>query len=87
MCGLVNRPQLADIDIGYALMPAWCGQGYALEAASAIMQEARNKQLGPVVGIVSPGNLASVAILQNLGLTYHSDISLGDDEDIVALYR
>lgn len=35
MCGLIKRESLADVDIGYALLPAYTGQGYAYEIAAA----------------------------------------------------
>ena len=41
MCGLVNRKGLADIDIGFALLPQFAGKGYGFEAASATMQYAK----------------------------------------------
>ncbi|MEP6880646.1 MAG: GNAT family N-acetyltransferase, partial [Dokdonella sp.] len=37
MCGLIRRDTLDAVDIGYAFLPAWRGQGYALEAAQACM--------------------------------------------------
>src|SRR6476469_10818856 len=41
MCGLIERAGLADIDIGFAFLPAFRGQGYAYEAASATMRYAK----------------------------------------------
>ena len=33
MCGLLKRDNLPDVDIGYAYLPEFWGQGYAFEAA------------------------------------------------------
>ena len=35
MCGLIRREGLDDVDLGYAFLPAYRGQGYAREAAEA----------------------------------------------------
>ena len=32
MCGLIKRDALDDVDMGFAFLPAYRGQGYALEA-------------------------------------------------------
>ena len=36
MCGLIKRDNFEDVDIGFAFMPAWRGQGYARESAEAV---------------------------------------------------
>ena len=33
LCGLFKRETLEDVDIGFALLPAYAGNGYAYEAA------------------------------------------------------
>jgi RimJ/RimL family protein N-acetyltransferase len=33
MCGLIKRESLPDVDIGFALLPVFWGNGYAFEAA------------------------------------------------------
>src|SRR6476646_1252462 len=37
ICGLIKRDVLDDVDVGYALLPEFCGQGYAAEAAAAAL--------------------------------------------------
>src|SRR5690349_7590910 len=41
MCGLVQRDYLPDPDIGFSLLQAHWGRGYALEAARAVVEHAR----------------------------------------------
>lgn len=68
MCGLLKRDTLDDVDVGFAFMPEFRGQGYAREAASAVMDLARTAHgLSRVVAIVSPDNVASIALLRSLG--------------------
>jgi RimJ/RimL family protein N-acetyltransferase len=40
---LLKRDFLDAIDIGYALLPEFCGAGYAFEATSAVLDYARNQ--------------------------------------------
>ena len=37
ICGLINRPALDDVDIGFAFLSRYTGQGYAFEAANATL--------------------------------------------------
>lgn len=69
MCGLVKRDGLEHVDIGFAFLPAWRGKGYAVEASRAVLEHAwEDLGLGKVVAIVSPGNEASVRVLERIGL-------------------
>lgn len=68
LAGLVRRDGLDHVDVGYALLPAGRGKGYAREAARAVLEWAANQGIAPVVAIVSPHNAASMAVLESLGL-------------------
>ena len=71
ICGLIRRDLLADADIGFALAPEHRGVGYAREAATATVTYARsNVGLDRLVAIVSPGNAASIRLLEELGFSY-----------------
>ncbi len=39
MCGLIRRAELPDVDIGFAFLPDFWNQGYAHEAATAVMKD------------------------------------------------
>lgn len=41
MCGVLKRDALPDPDLGFSFLPAYWSQGYALEAARAVMRHAR----------------------------------------------
>ncbi len=87
MCGLVKRPSLEDVDIGYALLPGFRGDGYALEAAQRVMQWALDELgLQRLVAIVSPQNHASRKLLAQLGMHHQGMVRLADDDQSICLY-
>ncbi len=68
LCGLVKRDTLPDPDLGFALLDEHAGQGYALEAAAAMVQHARQVLRIPrLLAITSPGNERSGRVLEKLG--------------------
>lgn len=86
-CGLIKREALDEIDVGFAYLPAYWGQGYAFEAAAAVKDHGhRNLHIGRIVGFVSPHNTGSIRVLEKLGLRYAGPSRLGPDADIVHLY-
>ncbi|HSW05011.1 GNAT family N-acetyltransferase [Aquabacterium sp.] len=69
MCGLTQRDSLPEPDVGYALLPAYWGQGYAREAAAACLRYAQQVLgLHTVLAITAPHNQASMALLAAVGL-------------------
>ncbi|MEI2718800.1 MAG: GNAT family N-acetyltransferase [Gemmatimonadales bacterium] len=68
MCGLIKRVTLESPDIGYAFVPEAWGVGYALEAASAILQSAwRDFAVPRVLAITNAENDPSQRLLLKLG--------------------
>jgi ribosomal-protein-alanine N-acetyltransferase len=87
ICGLIERVGLEDIDIGFAFLPAFCGQGYAYESAAAIMGYARDTVgLNRVVAITAPDNQRSIRLLKKLGLSFENMLRLGEDQSEVMLF-
>ena len=77
ICGLVKREGLDDPDVGYAFLESVWGQGYAAEAAGATMDFARKTLgIGKIVAITTPGNVASIRVLEKIGLKSEGMISL-----------
>lgn len=71
ICGLVNRPTLPNVDIGFALLPNFERKGYAFEAAKATMDFAKtNLKLTTVLGITIPSNIPSRKLLEKIGLQH-----------------
>lgn len=86
MCGLVKRDLLDAVDIGYALLPAYVGQGYAYEAAQATFDYGyQTLKLPQIVAICDDNNVASIKLLEKLGLSFEKNIAYSDTET-VALY-
>jgi RimJ/RimL family protein N-acetyltransferase len=88
ICGLFRRDVLEDPDIGFAILPDFCGMGYGFEAATAVLDHARDAlALSCVTAIVSPGNDASIGLLEKLGMRYERPIRMPGDDYDVSLYR
>lgn len=86
-CGLIKRPGLADVDIGFAFLPDFRRKGLALEAATSVLDTAKSvHNLPRVVAIVLPGNESSVNLVEKLGLTFEQYIALPDDPTPLACY-
>lgn len=85
ICGLLKRPTLDDVDVGFAFLPEHCGHGYATEAASAVMAWGRSHHgLRKIVAITSPSNVASARVLEKIGLRRVGVTRLsGEDHDVV----
>jgi RimJ/RimL family protein N-acetyltransferase len=87
MCGLIKRDALPDIDLGFAFLPAFRGNGYAFEAAQAAIDFAwRRLGLARVVAITAPDNDDSVRLLERLGFRFERMLRLADDAQAVRLY-
>jgi ribosomal-protein-alanine N-acetyltransferase len=87
IAGLVNRPNLTDVDVGFAVARAHWGHGYASEAAAAVLvHAARDFGLQRVVGVVAPGNAASIRVLEKIGLSYEGQVCLTPGEPPILLY-
>lgn len=68
MCGLMQKPWLDAPDLAYAFVPEAGGQGYALEAARAVLQTGRTRLRSErILAVVTPDNLRSIRLLEKLG--------------------
>lgn len=84
ICGLIKRDTLPDVDVGYAFLPAFRGQGYAREAASGSLNYGwHTLGLTRILAITSPDNVRSIRLLEKLGLTLQEEISYGDEPSLL----
>nr|WP_316642517.1 GNAT family N-acetyltransferase [uncultured Roseateles sp.] len=87
ICGLISREGLSDVDIGYAFLQAHWGQGYALEAARAVLGHAhRALGLRRVLAITAPENQPSVRLLEQLGMQEQGLVDLPKSGGISRLF-
>ena len=85
-CGLLKREALDYVDIGYAFLPQWRGQGYALEAAQATVRHAATLGVTPLAAICNPANAASIALLLKLGFRFERMVTADPARPMVRLY-
>ncbi|HAS6089581.1 TPA: GNAT family N-acetyltransferase [Vibrio vulnificus] len=70
MCGVLKRPELEHPDLGYAFLEKHWRQGYAEEAAKAVLADAFERyQLEQILAVTLPDNQASNGLLQKLGFS------------------
>ncbi len=78
-CGLKNRPERNEIDLGYRFIKSTWGKGYATEAAFACIKYGFEKLgLKRIVGRAMPGNIASLKVLEKCGMTYIGEDMVDD---------
>ena len=87
ICGMFHREGLEDPDIGYGVLPEYCGKGYAYEAARAVVEHATSELgLARIIAIISPGNEASIGLIRKLGLKFEKMYRMPGEDDDVCIY-
>lgn len=84
ICGLIRRDTLDDVDLGFAFLPAFRGQGYAFEAAQGTLAHARERHgLRRLLAITTQGNGPSIRLLERLGFVFERCVRLaGEDVEL-----
>ncbi len=83
-CGLYDRPGLEGVDLGYALLPQFEGNGYINEAAEKLLELAKNEfNLTQVKAITTLNHIASHNVLLKLGFKIEKQFFMeGDSEEL-----
>jgi RimJ/RimL family protein N-acetyltransferase len=69
-CGFHGAPEdVGRAEIGYTVLAAERGRGFATEAARALIDYAATGKVATVFATVAPGNAASLRVVQKLGFT------------------
>ena len=77
MCGLLKRASMEDVEVGFAFLERFSGQGFATEAGQAVMRLARDEfRLKRVAAIADIDNEASANVLRKIGLKLRGTIKL-----------
>jgi len=70
-CGIFKRNRGDDAEIGFAFLPNFRGRGFALEAAAAVMNYARDVlKLTRIIAATKPINAESIKLLEKLGMRF-----------------
>ncbi len=81
MCGILKREQLDFPDLGYALLTEYFSQGYAIEAALAVLKNAHQiHNLSKVLAVINPDNIGSLKLIEKLNFKYIKMIKLYQDK-------
>jgi len=87
-CGLYDREGMEDIDIGFAFLPEFENQGYAYEAASKLLFEAKNSfQIKSLTAFTTKDNYSSQKLLEKLGMENAGFIHIPNDDEELVLYK
>lgn len=87
ICGLTQREYLDCPDIGFAFLPQHWGNGYAHEAATAVLEYAtRELALKRVVATTRIDNVSSQKLLEKLGLRFERVMDHPDGDRQLKLY-
>lgn len=87
ICGLFKRDNLDFPDIGFGVLPDYCGQGYASEASFAVMAHARDDlAIETLTAIVSQDNAPSIRLIEKLGLVFVKMITMPGEDKEICLY-
>jgi RimJ/RimL family protein N-acetyltransferase len=84
---VLKRATLPEPDLGFSLLPTYWSNGYAREAASAVMRHARGARgVGRILAITSVDNDPSIKLLGKLDFRFERMIQLGDDTTDLRLF-
>ena len=87
ICGLLKRDNLPCPDLGFALLPDFRQQGFALEAAHAVLQDGFARfDMDKIAAILNPANTASAGLLDKLGFQLQRKIRMEPNQPLVDLY-
>lgn len=87
VCGLLYRDALDVTDVGIALLPQYFRRGFAFEATSAVIEHGYSKLgIDTIVGLTSNKNVASIKLLEKLGMKFERMVKMSDDDPGTALY-
>jgi len=81
-CGLYDREGLEGIDIGFAFLPEYEGQGYAFECASKIFEAAIHSfKIEKICAITTRSNYKSQRLIEKLGLRFVKFTKMPNDPE------
>jgi [ribosomal protein S5]-alanine N-acetyltransferase len=80
----IKRSYLDNFDIGFAFLPEYNGNGYACEAAKAVLSMvSRHPGYYPVLATTLPQNIRSVRLLTKLGFHFEKQMEVEGERLLV----
>ncbi len=86
ICGILKRDTRPEVELGFALLAAYRGQGYAEECARAVLESALADGHRCLHAIVHPQNQASRRLLQKLGFDRRQRQPVRNRDELLDLY-
>lgn len=75
ICGLIKRSYLKNVDLGFAILPLFSRRGFTYEAATKMIEYGKeNLKLDKICAITNKQNVASIKLLNKLGLVFMDEV-------------
>ncbi len=88
LCGLMKRDNLEHADLGYAFLPEFWQQGFAIEAVNSVLNYAQYEHhLSKLLAITKSSNKASIKLLNKVNFQFDRNLKLLDDEENLHIYE
>ncbi len=85
-CGFLKKPNLKNVDFGFAFLPEFHGRGYGFESGRAVLDYGiRQYGFEELDAVTVPENAASIGLLEKLG--FEREGLVEDSEEELLLYR
>ncbi len=82
-CGIKKAAETGEHELLYAFKSAFWGQGYAVEAAAAVLRHTFSLGVPIVIACALPANTASLAVMQRIGMVWTRRARMYDEDMIV----
>ncbi|MDX8046673.1 GNAT family N-acetyltransferase [Gracilibacillus sp. S3-1-1] len=70
-----------EIEVGYWIARKYWGNGYATEAATALVEFVRERfRYNKLIALIQPGNTASIQVAKNAGMYFGEKVNLNGQE-------
>lgn len=87
-CGFKGIPVERAVEVGYAVAPAYRGQGFATAGISALLQLGEaTREVDRVIAHIIPSNAASSAVARRLGFVPGPQIEDSDGDQVIRWVR
>lgn len=88
MCGLLKRDYLDHPDLGYAILPAYEGQGYVTEIAQSTLDyAAENLHIDTILAITNADHHRSIRVLEKNGFTFERFLEMPGENKVLRLFQ